>query len=292
MNSKKLEQLKKTGAARKMGGGIRMGQKKKFDGSKDLNQVNQLLGTLFGKTPHVNVTNPVKCLRFRDIDGTEWRGDFKDEGGKGGASKIRYVKSAHMFLVDRRYVDDLEKVENSESGPTQEELPLPEVHRKGNHLERKFKTGIVKKIKAKKKSYVRACFELADQIWDLADAEVYTLGRHYYVIFGDMPERQEMTPEMKAKLQELIKEQSELNQQQIDGDEPPDLVEGSPNVGDADKSLLSPEPAVVDTGDNGGFEVADVEMVMNEGGVSRERAVEALRKTKGDMVDAIMELMS
>ncbi|KNE56795.1 hypothetical protein AMAG_02571 [Allomyces macrogynus ATCC 38327] len=38
------------------------------------------------------------------------------------------------------------------------------------------------------------------------------------------------------------------------------------------------------------FDAADIELVMNQGNVSREKAVEALRKNKGDAVNALTEL--
>lgn len=298
MNKEKLAKLQSQKVTRV--GGARRSAMKGPGMKRTLNDVNQVMGLIFGRTGFVNVTNPVQCLRFRDSSGVEWKANFLDSPKTRGEAgiKIRYVKSARMFLVDQRYLDDLEKVEGEPMDPKEAAGPP----RTSNHVERKFKHGLVKKLKAQKLDYVRACFQLADQVWDLPGSDVYSIGKFYYAVFGDLQDRQEMTPEMRAQIEDLMRQNQMLNEQSNqlaavgnDDEEIPDLVAGTSDltVG-TDESVPGIQPVVDngDSGDNGGFNPDDVEMVMNEGNVNREKAVQMLRENNGDMVDAIMACMS
>ncbi|KAK6127200.1 hypothetical protein DH2020_039043 [Rehmannia glutinosa] len=65
----------------------------------------------------------------------------------------------------------------------------------------------------------------------------------------------------------------------------------APNVGSA---VPKPEPAITpqddEDVDESGVEPKDIELVMTQAGVSRTRAVKALKDAEGDIVSAIMEL--
>ncbi|KAK6127152.1 hypothetical protein DH2020_039100 [Rehmannia glutinosa] len=65
----------------------------------------------------------------------------------------------------------------------------------------------------------------------------------------------------------------------------------APNVGSA---VPKPEPAITpqddEDVDESGVEPKDIELVMTQAGVSRARAVKALKDAEGDIVSAIMEL--
>lgn len=65
----------------------------------------------------------------------------------------------------------------------------------------------------------------------------------------------------------------------------------APNISNV---ISKPEPSVVaqddEDVDETGVEPKDIELVMTQAGVSRSRAVKALKAADGDIVTAIMEL--
>ena len=68
---------------------------------------------------------------------------------------------------------------------------------------------------------------------------------------------------------------------------------GASALGDEDAPALVGEdaPAAASaSGDDSEFASKDIDLVMAQGNCTREKAVEALRKTKGDIVTAIMDL--
>ena len=95
-----------------------------------------------------------------------------------------------------------------------------------------------------------------------------------YVIFGEAK-----VEDPAAQLQAIMAEQARL---------------AAGAGGDAAPAAKPADSAAVeeaeDTGDNGGFEAKDVDLVMQQANVNRAKAVEALKKTDGDLVGAIMEL--
>mmetsp|Transcript_26464 Transcript_26464/g.37265 ORF Transcript_26464/g.37265 Transcript_26464/m.37265 type:complete len:204 (+) Transcript_26464:81-692(+) len=101
-----------------------------------------------------------------------------------------------------------------------------------------------------------------------------------YIIFGE------------AKIEDLSSNpainaarQFEKPTGEVKGEEVPELVESG--------SAAPKKEAVEDTNetvDETGLEPKDIELVMAQAGVKRAAAVKALRKTDGDIVNAIMEL--
>lgn len=288
MNKEKLAKLNalKKAALKKAAGG---GRVPTTTGMK-LGQVNQALATVFGKMPYINVDNDFISLILKNRAGKECQYNFM-EPKFGAGEKIRYFKKANLFLVDLRYLSEPEKIVG-------EEVKGDEFQRKSNHLERKFKSGIVSKLKAKKCSYHQVIFQLPDQVWSLIDPEVYKIGKHYYAIFAEFPERQEMTPEIRQKLEEMMKENQRLNQEQVDqmkdenseDDDVPELVAGAPDDF-VEEDLLQVSELKSANVDDVGFSLDDIETVKNEAGVSNEEAVKALTAANGDIVDAIMSLV-
>ena len=60
-------------------------------------------------------------------------------------------------------------------------------------------------------------------------------------------------------------------------------------LGEEAPALVEETPAAA-SGESAEFAAKDVDLVMTQGKCTREKAVEALRRTKGDIVTAIMEL--
>jgi len=96
-----------------------------------------------------------------------------------------------------------------------------------------------------------------------------------YIVFGE------------AKVEDLSNASAINAAKQFEGlttegtEEAPTLVEA-----EKEKKADSSEQGV----DESGLEKKDIELVMNQANVSRSKAVAALRKTSGDIVNAIMEL--
>lgn len=65
---------------------------------------------------------------------------------------------------------------------------------------------------------------------------------------------------------------------------------GASALGEEDAPALVGEDAPAASGDDSEFASKDIDLVMAQGNCTREKAVEALRKTKGDIVTAIMDL--
>ena len=69
----------------------------------------------------------------------------------------------------------------------------------------------------------------------------------------------------------------------------------APDVPKPELTAKADKPAIEEVGDDGevdetGVEPKDVELVMSQAGVSRAKAVKALKTNDGDIVNAIMEL--
>jgi len=102
-----------------------------------------------------------------------------------------------------------------------------------------------------------------------------------YIIFGE------------AKIEDLssnpaINAAKQFEKPDVKDDEVPELVESTPS-----QSSAAATKKVEDTNevvDETGVEAKDIELVMSQANVGRGAAVKALKKTKGDIVSAIMEL--
>lgn len=92
-----------------------------------------------------------------------------------------------------------------------------------------------------------------------------------YVVFGE------------AKIEDLS---SQLQTQAAEQFKAPDVTHG---VSKADQSAAF-EPEEDEDVDETGVEPKDIELVMTQAGVSRAKAVSALKSADGDIVSAIMEL--
>jgi len=110
-----------------------------------------------------------------------------------------------------------------------------------------------------------------------------------YIIFGKI-EDFSSNPALDA----VKKFAKQPNAEEKEEDEVPALVEAEtapkattkePAAAAAKKEEKSDEPV-----DETGIEAKDIELVMSQGNVSRPVAVRALKKTNGDIVNAIMEL--
>jgi nascent polypeptide-associated complex subunit alpha len=70
----------------------------------------------------------------------------------------------------------------------------------------------------------------------------------------------------------------------------PDMGEAAAATAVADASEPAAEDDDDDDQDETGLEPKDIELVMNQAGVSRAKAVKALKNQNSDIVNAIMEL--
>jgi len=93
-----------------------------------------------------------------------------------------------------------------------------------------------------------------------------------YVIFGE------------AKIEDLSSHLQTLAAQQFR------MPEFSNPTGKADATAAAPIDDDEEDIDDTVVEPRDIELVMTQAGVSRGKAVKALRKSEGDIVSAIMEL--
>lgn len=68
-------------------------------------------------------------------------------------------------------------------------------------------------------------------------------------------------------------------------------LSGAPGaLGEEDAPALVDDKAPAASGDDTEFAAKDIDLVMDQGNCNRDRAIEALRKTKGDIVTAILDL--
>ena len=97
-----------------------------------------------------------------------------------------------------------------------------------------------------------------------------------YVIFGDAK-----IEDMQQMMQQQLAKQMMMAQKQAQG--------SAAGTGPSSASL---EATQEDEGevDETGLDAKDIELIMGQAGVSRAKAVRALRKTEGDLVSAIMDL--
>ena len=70
----------------------------------------------------------------------------------------------------------------------------------------------------------------------------------------------------------------------------PDMSEAAAATAVADAAEPAIEEVDEDDQDETGLEPKDIELVMNQAGVSRAKAVKALKNQNSDIVNAIMEL--
>jgi nascent polypeptide-associated complex subunit alpha len=95
-----------------------------------------------------------------------------------------------------------------------------------------------------------------------------------YVIFGE------------AKIEDLAAQNAASTAEQFR------MQDATPNVAEARSKVAEPEPEEEEEGevDETGVEPKDIELVMTQAGVSRARAVKALKAADGDLITAIMDL--
>ena len=96
-----------------------------------------------------------------------------------------------------------------------------------------------------------------------------------YIIFGE------------AKIEDMS---AQAQQQAAEQFKAPDMAEAAAATAVADASEPAVEEADDDDQDETGLEPKDIELVMNQAGVSRAKAVKALKNQNSDIVNAIMEL--
>ena len=90
-----------------------------------------------------------------------------------------------------------------------------------------------------------------------------------------------------AKIEDMS---AQAQQQAAEQFKAPDMSEAAAATTVSDASEPSIEEADDDDQDESGLEPKDIELVMNQAGVSRAKAVKALKNQNSDIVNAIMEL--
>mmetsp|Transcript_26771 Transcript_26771/g.78861 ORF Transcript_26771/g.78861 Transcript_26771/m.78861 type:complete len:188 (-) Transcript_26771:351-914(-) len=160
-------------------------------------------------------------------------------------------------------VPDLEDVEGDEDGSREKQSRSEKKSRKAmQKLGMKPVTGIVR-VTVKKSKNILFVIQKPDVFKSPASDT--------YIIFGE------------AKIEDLSAQAQTHAAEQFNAPEPPKPAEVS-------KAKAAIEE--VDDGDvdETGVEGKDIELVMSQAGVSRGKAVSALKKNEGDIVNAIMEL--
>ncbi|CAD5327506.1 unnamed protein product [Arabidopsis thaliana] len=96
-----------------------------------------------------------------------------------------------------------------------------------------------------------------------------------YVIFGE------------AKIDDMS---SQLQAQAAQRFKMPDVASMIPNTDGSEAATVAQEEEDDEDVDETGVEAKDIDLVMTQAGVSRPKAVKALKESNGDIVSAIMEL--
>lgn len=105
-------------------------------------------------------------------------------------------------------------------------------------------------------------------IFAISEPEVYQIGGTY-IVFGE------------AKMDDPSLQQAAFAQQRLAASRAAEAT-AAQAAGNADESE--------ETADATGLDEKDIKIVMEQGNVTRTKAIQTLRATKGDIVNAIMEL--
>lgn len=260
----RLQSKKKTSA--RIVGGVRV--KPKIV-SKAVNHNQVTLDRILSKMPFTNVNQPIEKIEIYLMDQQKITIDHPIPGGITGHSKLRYLEKFNCFILN---LSDQNVVKET----LDEELKNPVIGRVVNRPERKFKDELAKKCQMKKGPPVAQIdFTMPGVTWKLFGPELYSIGNSYYVMFGQI---QITRPE------ELVAQEEFAKATQIEDQVENNISEVREEV--VPESKDQPVTEVVPES-----EEQDIQMIMQESGVSREKASEALA-THGDMVDALMSLMS
>lgn len=148
---------------------------------------------------------------------------------------------------------------------------------------------LIKKLSLKQvKGITRVTFkQRGNLIYAIDQPDVYRSAAGTYVVFGE------------AKVDDMNKRIAEAQAQQAaaaaNGEGIAPVDDKSPESITADLEKASLQPAAEEEEDEGevdesGLEKNDIDIIVDQTQVSRAKAVKALRKHDGDMVNAIMEL--
>lgn len=97
-----------------------------------------------------------------------------------------------------------------------------------------------------------------------------------HIIFGEA-KIEDLSSQLQSQAAEQFKVPEMANVESSKGAEPSSTAEAEDDEGDVDETGVEPK---------------DIELVMTQAGVSRAKAVRALKATDGDIVSAIMDLTS
>lgn len=151
---------------------------------------------------------------------------------------------------------------------------------------------LIKKLNLKQiKGISRVTFkQRGNLLYAIDQPDVYKSAAGTYVVFGEAK-----VDDMNQRLAEAQAAQQQAAEAGAEAEEP---VDKSPEsiTADLEKASLNNESKieeeVADDGevDESGLDASDIAIIVEQTQVSRAKAVAALRKHKGDMVNAIMDL--
>lgn len=152
---------------------------------------------------------------------------------------------------------------------------------------------LIKKLNLKQvKGITRVTFkQRGNLIYAIDSPDVYRSAGGMYVVFGEAK-----VDDMNQRIQEAQQQQ----QEQASQDESSEQIEavsgdkGNDLIADLEKASLEPkiEEAEEDEEDvdESGLDSKDIDIIIEQTQTTRAKAVKALRKNDGDMVNAIMDL--
>ncbi|ODV69560.1 nascent polypeptide-associated complex subunit alpha [Hyphopichia burtonii NRRL Y-1933] len=152
---------------------------------------------------------------------------------------------------------------------------------------------LVKKLNLKQiKGITRVTFkQRGNLIYAIDQPDVYRSAAGTYVVFGEakVDDLNKRIAESQAAQEQAAAAQQAASSNKTTEDKSPEAI-----TADLEQASLQPkvEEAEEDDGevDESGLEAKDIDIIVDQTGTSRAKAVKALRKHDGDMVNAIMEL--
>ena len=185
-------------------------------------------------------------------------------------------------------VEDFQKLDSSrgsagsasrQSAPVDStRLPMPRNERKARELIQK--AGLIHET-----NYNRVTLKRGQTTFSIEKADVYRIpGSDQFVVFGAA---RELDPRLYQSLMETQQRASKMRQQIVREDimkrRAADL-EGKESTVSEDEDISAEEQDLL------GVAEKDIELVMTQANVGRNRAIKALKDNKNDVVNAIMEL--
>lgn len=204
-----------------------------------------------------------------------------------------YVQKPCCFILEGRDRGDPTMIPFDPS-----EIPnapnIPTEKRKENHAERAMKSHLLKKkLISGEPKLCFVAFELENEVWHLQDTEYYiSEEKRYHFFFGDLQV-------LSKSAQKLVDSAKELTQSSTESNNPyqnTSLAAASStssinsNRDDAPESF-EPAKNVYKNVSESNLPESDIQLIMNQANVSREKAISTLIGVNGDLVQAMMDLI-